>query len=195
MKTKFLIAIASAIALAACGAEKPAPAAPPPEAPAVPEAAAIPPTSDSTPPAAQPAPGTRPAAAPAQPPAAVPPVIKPEPPPVQPPATEPVTAPKSAPVAAAPSAPTVDPLTGKPLYDAQCKKCHGVSGVPPKVIATKFPKLVPLDAAYLARTTDDAIVAIMVNGKGDDMKSFKDKLSHAEMVAVAAYIRTFGPKP
>jgi hypothetical protein len=35
------------------------------------------------------------------------------------------------------------------------------------------------------------VVTILTKGKGQDMKSFTDKLSHAQMVAVAAYIRTF----
>ncbi len=95
-------------------------------------------------------------------------------------------------VAAAP-APRADPALGAPLYDANCKKCHGARGVAVKVMQTKFPKMLPLDAAFFAKNTDAAVVDILMNGKGTDMKSFKDQLSHAEMGSVAAYIRTFAP--
>ncbi len=197
MKKNCQIVLAAAMILAACGSDKSVPADQPATPAAVPQPAALPLTSDSPPPAVQPAPVTKTAAAPVvtQPPSASTPVVRPEPPPVVPPATAPVTTPKPAPVAAVPSAPTVDPLAGKPVYDAQCRRCHGVIGVPPKVMQTKFPRMMPFDAALFAKTTDDAIVAILMNGKGDDMKSFKDKLSHTEMVAVAAYIRTLGQKP
>ena len=40
-----------------------------------------------------------------------------------------------------------------------------------------------------------AVVTILMQGKGDDMKSFKDKMTRSEMVAVAAYIRTLGQRP
>jgi mono/diheme cytochrome c family protein len=111
------------------------------------------------------------------------------------PAVEPAPAPKpaAAPPAAAPVAATsADPLVGKPLYEANCRKCHGVIGVPAKAIKAKFPKILPFDADYFSKTTDAAVVTILMQGKGDDMKSFKDTLSKAEMAAVAAYIRTLG---
>lgn len=85
-------------------------------------------------------------------------------------------------------------MVGKPLYEENCRKCHGVIGVPAKAIKEKFPKILPFDAAYFSKTTDDAVVTILMNGKGDDMKPFKDKLTKPEMVAVAAYIRTLGKK-
>jgi len=37
-------------------------------------------------------------------------------------------------------------------------------------------------------------VTILTKGKNQDMTSFKGKLSVAQMVAVAAYIRSFGQK-
>ena len=95
--------------------------------------------------------------------------------------------------ASPPSAPRVDPAPGAPLYDTNCKKCHGARGVAVKVMQAKFPKMLPFDAAFLSKNTDAAIVDIMMNGKGTNMKSFKDKLSLAEMGSVAAYIRTFAP--
>lgn len=84
--------------------------------------------------------------------------------------------------------------TGKDLYDANCKKCHGVLGTPPKVMKEKFPKLAPFDAAFAAKNDVAAIVTILTKGKGTDMKPVKDKLSAAEMNSVALYVRDLASK-
>jgi mono/diheme cytochrome c family protein len=81
---------------------------------------------------------------------------------------------------------------GKELYEANCRKCHGVRGVPPKSMQTKFPKIATFDAAFFAKRSEDSIVTVLTKGKNEDMKSFRDKLSHEQMKAVAAYIRSFG---
>ena len=81
---------------------------------------------------------------------------------------------------------------GKTPYEDNCRKCHGVRGVPPKTMQAKFPKIVTFDAAFFAKHSDDSVVTVLTKGKNEDMKSFKDKLTHAQMVAVAAYIRTLG---
>lgn len=210
-----LFALTTVVCLAACGTDKPAAsdtaaAVPAPEssptiapaptaadsmvvAPAgkaaIPSKAPVPTTTTTTTTktttatAAAPAPVAAKPAAPlpaAQPAAPAPAAAKP-------------TAP--APVVAAAPAPRADPALGAPLYDANCKKCHGARGVAVKVMQTKFPKMLPLDAAFFAKNTDAAVVDILMNGKGTDMKSFKDKLSHAEMGSVAAYIRTFASNP
>ena len=83
---------------------------------------------------------------------------------------------------------------GKAPYEANCRKCHGVRGVPPKTMKTKYPKIATFDAEFFTKRSDDSVVTILTKGKGDDMKSFKDKLTHDQMVAVAAYIREFVPK-
>lgn len=81
---------------------------------------------------------------------------------------------------------------GKVEYDANCRKCHGVRGTPPKSMQAKFPKLVTFDAAFFAKNSKADIVKVLTNGgKSADMKSFKDKLSHEQMEDVAGYIRTF----
>lgn len=83
---------------------------------------------------------------------------------------------------------------GKALYEENCRKCHGVRGVPPKAIKEKFPKVQMLDDVFLSKVNDDSLVKIMIKGvgKAEDMKSFKDKLTPAEMAAVAKYIREIG---
>ena len=83
---------------------------------------------------------------------------------------------------------------GKAPYEANCRKCHGVRGVPPKTMKAKYPKIATFDAEFFAKRSDDSVVTVLTKGKGDDMKSFKDKMTHDQMVAVAAYIREFVPK-
>jgi mono/diheme cytochrome c family protein len=80
---------------------------------------------------------------------------------------------------------------GKVEYDANCKKCHGVRGIPPKSMKAKFPKLATFDAAFFAKHPRDSIVKVLTKGKNADMKSFKDKLSHEQMEDVAEYMKTF----
>lgn len=84
---------------------------------------------------------------------------------------------------------------GKALYDENCRKCHGVVGRPPKTMKEKFPKIYTFDAKFIAERSDDSVVKILTKGKNEDMVSFKDKLSPAEMMAVAKYVRELGSKP
>ena len=83
---------------------------------------------------------------------------------------------------------TVD---AKAVYDANCKKCHGVAGTPPKAMATMFPKIAAFDAAFFAKRSNDSLVKILTNGKSVQMTSFKSKMTPAEMAAVAKYMRAF----
>ena len=83
---------------------------------------------------------------------------------------------------------------GKALYDENCKKCHGVLGTPPKTMKTKYEKIATFDAAFIAKRTDDSVVKILMKGKGEDMKPFKDKMKMDEMMAVAKYVRELGSK-
>jgi mono/diheme cytochrome c family protein len=86
---------------------------------------------------------------------------------------------------------TVD---AKVVYDANCKKCHGVAGIPPKAMATKFPKIAAFDAAFFAKRSDDSVVKALTNGTSKEMPSFKKKMTPAEMAAVAKHMRAFATK-
>jgi mono/diheme cytochrome c family protein len=198
-----LFALTTVVCLAACGTDKSAAsdtaaAVPPPQpSPAVTPAPAadsmvVAPAGKASIPSKAPVPTTRTATATAAAPAPV--AAKPAAPSpaAQPAAPAPAAAKPAAPAPVVSTAP--DPSLGAPLYDANCKKCHGAVGIPVKVMQTKFPKMMPMNAAFFAKNTDDAVVDILMNGKGTDMKSFKDKLSHAEMGSVAAYIRTLPSK-
>lgn len=83
---------------------------------------------------------------------------------------------------------------GKAPYEENCRKCHGVRGVPPKTMKTKFPKIATFDSVFFTKHSDDSIVTVLTKGKGQDMKSFKDKLTHEQLEAVAKYIRSLGTK-
>jgi mono/diheme cytochrome c family protein len=79
---------------------------------------------------------------------------------------------------------------GKAPYEENCRKCHGVRGVPPKTMKAKYEKIATFNAEFFDKHTTDSVVTIMTKGKGEDMKSFKDKLTHEQMVAIDAYIRS-----
>lgn len=85
--------------------------------------------------------------------------------------------------------------TGKELYDANCKRCHGVLGAPPKVMKTKFPKLETFDAAFIAKRNVDSIVTVLTKGNGAGMKPFKGKLTPAEMTSIAQYVKELATRP
>lgn len=91
------------------------------------------------------------------------------------------------------SAPSQDP-PGKAPYEDNCRKCHGVRGVAPKTMKAKYKKIATFDEEFFEKHSKDSIVTILTKGKNEDMKSFKSKLTHEQMEAVADYIKLFGSK-
>jgi mono/diheme cytochrome c family protein len=84
---------------------------------------------------------------------------------------------------------------GKTLFEANCKKSHGVLGTPPKTMQKKFEKIMVMNAEFIAKRSDDSVVKILTKGGStEDMKSFKDKLTPDEMKAVAKYVRELATK-
>jgi len=81
---------------------------------------------------------------------------------------------------------------GKALFEKNCRKCHG-DGRPSPAMKKLLPELPTWDEAFFATRTDADIVAVLSNGKGKNMKPWKDTLSAEEMAAVAKYIRTLRP--
>lgn len=81
---------------------------------------------------------------------------------------------------------------GAALYRQNCRSCHGARGVAPARMLTLYPTLKSLaDSTEQAHLTEAAIVAVLQHGKGKDMKPFADRLSPAEMAAVAKFVKTF----
>jgi mono/diheme cytochrome c family protein len=79
---------------------------------------------------------------------------------------------------------------GAALYRQHCRSCHGAKGTPPARMVAVYSALKPF-----GDMPADSIAAVVRRGKGKDMKAFADRLSAAEIQAVAAYIRTFGDAP
>ena len=206
MKRARLLALTTATFLAACGTEKPAVSDSLTKTPEVASSPGIAPPPgmagsqvvSSTEPAPAPSkrpkpssPATRPIPAATRPVPAATPSVAPVPV-----LAEPATKPKVQPATPAPQVAVVaSPLgqdpAGKILYEENCRKCHGVRGIPPKTMLAKFPKIVTFNQEFFDRRSDDSVVTVLTKGKDENMKSFKAKLSHEQMVAVAAYIRTF----
>ena len=212
MKRARLLALTTASFLAACSTDKPAvsdslktnPELASPPGIALPPGAAgsqvVPPIEQAPAPSkriepSSPAPRPVRAATPKVVPVPVAPVPVASVPVVAVPATKPTAQPATpAPeIAVAPSSPLQDP-PGKAPYEENCRKCHGVRGVPPKTMQAKFPKIVTFDEAFFAKRSDDSVVTVLTKGKNENMKSFQAKLSHEQMVAVAAYIRSLARK-
>jgi mono/diheme cytochrome c family protein len=89
------------------------------------------------------------------------------------------------------ASPAQDP-GGKVPYEENCRKCHGVRGIPPKTMKAKYEKIPNFDAEFFEKHSADSIVNVLTKGKNENMKSFKGKLTPEEMKQVADYIRTFG---
>ncbi len=85
-------------------------------------------------------------------------------------------------------------IDGKPIYEENCRECHGPRGVPPQSMQVKYERIATFNALFIKKRSVDSLVKIFTKGKGKDMKSFKDKMSKDEMTAVAAYVRELAQK-
>ena len=78
---------------------------------------------------------------------------------------------------------------GAETFTQKCSMCHGMNGK--GYPALKTPDFT--DPKWQAAHPDKELMDAIENGvKGTAMVSFKDKLSHQEMVAVLKYIRSLG---
>jgi mono/diheme cytochrome c family protein len=85
---------------------------------------------------------------------------------------------------------------GKALYLKNCRKCHGATGEPSAQMRKKYKDIKTLaDPDLMSKISNDSMVAVLTNGSGEDMKSFKEKLTPTEMGAVAQYVRTLAKAP
>ena len=84
-----------------------------------------------------------------------------------------------------PAAPASD---GKALYEQHCRKCHGATGTPSERMVEMYATLKPF--GQMTGVSADSIVTLLVAGGTEGMKSYKDKLTAAELRAVADYTLT-----
>jgi len=79
-------------------------------------------------------------------------------------------------------------VNGADVYNKKCGLCHGKDGVAKKM-AEGSANL--NDAAWQEANSVEQIVKVTAEGVADSkMKGFKDKLSDAEIQAIAEYIKT-----
>jgi|SRR5262245_14621682 len=78
---------------------------------------------------------------------------------------------------------------GQSIYKDECRTCHGAAGKPTQRAVSQYKDMPTFDAAFFEHRSQDSIVAVLNTGVGKDMKSFKSKLSPAEIAAVAMYIK------
>ena len=84
---------------------------------------------------------------------------------------------------------------GQDAYRKECKSCHGLNGVPPARAKGQYKKIKAVgEDGFVTSLSVDSIVTILGNGIDKDMKSFKSKLTAAEMRTVATYILTLAKK-
>lgn len=82
---------------------------------------------------------------------------------------------------------------GKALYEKNCRMCHGADGTPPAAMLKMMPTLPTLNASFIASRSEDSVVKVLTKGTAK-MKPFKDKLTPAELAAVAKYTHEMAEK-
>jgi cytochrome c oxidase cbb3-type subunit 3 len=85
------------------------------------------------------------------------------------------------------------PPDGVELFASKCAKCHGQDGRGTPKYLKKGQKDFT-DAQWQKSRTDAQLTKAVVEGKGDFMPAWKDKLSAEEIKALVGQIRAFGKK-
>lgn len=81
---------------------------------------------------------------------------------------------------------------GAAIYRAKCKSCHGADGRADTKIGRQGKIEDFSTAAWQAEFTDAKILEVLNDGvKNTKMKAYKDRLTPAELDAVAKHLRTF----
>jgi quinol-cytochrome oxidoreductase complex cytochrome b subunit/mono/diheme cytochrome c family protein len=87
--------------------------------------------------------------------------------------------------------PSTAPVDPAELYISFCLACHDKDGRG-GLVKVSMPKIPDFtDKPWRQKTTDDAIVQAVLNGKEPFMRPFKDKLNEAEARALAKYVHSF----
>jgi mono/diheme cytochrome c family protein len=82
---------------------------------------------------------------------------------------------------------------GSRQFQRFCAKCHGAGGKGTE-IRSSLPALPNLaDAGWQTSRSDVQLAVTVLDGKGDGMPPFRDKLSREQIRSVVAFIRTFVP--
>ena len=97
--------------------------------------------------------------------------------------------PTASPAAAAPTATVDEFATARANYKKNCEACHGPEATGGLVKVEKKQIKVPsLKADHAIKHTDDQLTKMITNGE-EDMPSFKEKMSAAEITQMVRFIR------
>ena len=95
----------------------------------------------------------------------------------------------ASPAAAAPTASVDEFATARANYKKNCEACHGPEATGGLVKVEKKQIKVPsLKADHAIKHTDDQLTKMITNGE-EDMPSFKEKMSAAEITQMVRFIR------
>jgi mono/diheme cytochrome c family protein len=94
---------------------------------------------------------------------------------------------------ATPAALDLTPGKGAEPYRRLCQSCHGADGRAARLRASRSPIPDFTDPAWQAARSDAQLVAGVLNGRGDEMPAFGDRLSAAQARDLVAFVRAFGP--
>ena len=84
---------------------------------------------------------------------------------------------------------------GPGLYAANCRFCHGRDGVPSASQRATYKKIRAFsDSGSVATMSVDSVVTVLTKGIDQVMKSYSERLTQAEIQAVAAYIKELAAK-
>jgi mono/diheme cytochrome c family protein len=79
---------------------------------------------------------------------------------------------------------------GKPVYEANCSYCHGVTGASDGPFQPKPPVI---NSGETTKATDGALYLVVRNGKGKSMPPMK-RMTDEEIWQAIAYVRTLEKK-
>ena|SRR5579883_3528993 len=81
----------------------------------------------------------------------------------------------------------------KQLYARNCARCHGADGRGETELGKAYGSPDLTDADWQRKVGDKRLTASITNGR-ENMPAFGKRLSHEEIVALVAYVRTFKNK-
>jgi mono/diheme cytochrome c family protein len=79
------------------------------------------------------------------------------------------------------------------LYRPLCQSCHGADGRAARLRSNRSPIPDFSDPSWQASRTDAQLAASILNGRGNEMPAFDDRVSAQQARELVAYIRAFGP--
>jgi mono/diheme cytochrome c family protein/uncharacterized membrane protein len=100
---------------------------------------------------------------------------------------------RAAPPSPAPAA--AETATARELFGQHCVKCHGADGTGSR-LRRRRPEIPNFtESSWQARRSDAQLLASILDGKGQEMPPWREKLSEKQARGLAAYVRAFASAP